>query len=109
MTNEQLKERIKLLERIIELETKLGLVKSDGALVENAPWYPDDRNWIEYNPSMNIDRSHVAQAMTATERDCKEFYETHGINFAGKGLDSWDDEFSWRSGDENIVAVLMKE
>lgn len=106
MTNDQIRERIALLKELIELETKLGLVKSGSGMVDSAPWYPDDRGWIECNPSMKIDRSMIVEVLYDRERKSKIYAAgSPDLNFNDT---AWDDEFSGNADERNIVAVLMK-
>lgn len=107
MTNEQLRERIQLLERLRELENGTVRVMKQPSL-DPSKWYPDDRNWIEYSPDNPVDRSKVVDFMRQYERETRRFQPAQSIyNYTIKG---WDAEFNWRCHDgDKIVAVVLKD
>ena len=124
LTNEQLRERVELMERLqksapysaatvdltnaqlaerVELLERLKVLESGG---ESAPvWYPDDRNWQPYTPGCGISRAHVADILFDYEQQSRTFRPGAGdCDYTRHG---WNSSFDWY-GPEKIVAVVLR-
>ena len=98
-----------------ELQKRLDIIKELKSLEggnphepkkDDAPWYPNVK-WVEYNPSMNIDRGKVIDALLRSERECEKWEprSTYSHDFRSK---HWDGAFNWKDYDGDIVAILIE-
>ena len=130
MTNEELRERIEMLERLqglegAETQAEVAEIKNrycrpemcletDAHHEHDCPrlarenlWYPDGRNWVEWNPKFAKDkeiRKKIVDVLYSSERERECFAEcAEGADFEN---DNWDNELSHAPGYTKIVAVV---
>lgn len=94
MTNDQLRQRIKLLRELRELETQCTVVVGKIEDSEPKPWVPDNRQWFEHTPeNTTLDKAAITDILYRKERETMTFCAS--LDDADFDKNCWNVNFNW--------------